>query len=46
VIPDLAAIAERFAVCPALAPLILEAFLIALALSIQSVARWFEDRNS
>ena len=44
-IPDLTAIAERFGVNPAFAPLVLAALLTALVLFVQSVARWFEDPN-
>jgi len=45
VIPGLPAIAERFGVNPAFAPLVLAALLTALVLFVQSVARWFEDPN-
>ncbi len=44
-IPDLATIAERFGVDPAFAPLVLAALLTVLVLFVQSIARWFEDRN-
>jgi len=45
VIPDLTAIAKRFGVNPAFAPLVLAALLTALVLFVPSVARWFEDPN-
>jgi hypothetical protein len=45
VIPDLTAIAERFGVSPALAPLVLAALLTSLVLFVQSIARWLEDRK-
>ena len=44
-IPDVTAIAEKFGVSPAFAPLVLAALLTALVLFMQSAARWFEDRN-
>ena len=44
-IPDVTAIAERFGANPTFAPLLLAASLTALVLFIQSVVRWFEDRN-
>jgi hypothetical protein len=45
VIPDITAIAERFGVNPAFAPLVLAALLTSLVLFVQSIARWFEDRK-
>jgi hypothetical protein len=45
VIPDVTAIAEKFGVSPAFAPLVLPVLLTALVLFIPSAARWFEDRN-
>jgi hypothetical protein len=45
VIPDITAIAERFGVNPAFAPLVLAALLTSLVLFAQSIARWFEDRK-
>jgi len=45
VIPNLAELAERLGVSPAFVPLAFVALLTALALFVQSVARWFEDRN-
>jgi len=45
VIPDVTTIAERFGVNPVFAPLVLAALLTSLALFVQSIARWFEDRK-
>jgi len=45
VIPTLTEIAELLGVSPAFVPIVLAALLTGIVLAVQSVARWFEDRN-
>jgi len=46
VIPDLLEIAQRFGISPAFAALFLSGVLTGIVLFVQSIANWFDDRNS
>ena len=42
---NLAEVAERLAIRPAVVPLAFAALFTTIVLFVQSVAHWFEDRN-
>ena len=44
-IPNLAEVAVRLSVSPAVVPLAFAALFTAIVLFVQSFARWFEERN-
>lgn len=44
-IPNLTEIAELYGVNPVFAPVVFAALLTAIVLSVQSIGRWFEDRD-
>jgi hypothetical protein len=46
VIPNLGETAERFGVATSLVPVAFAALLTGMVIFTQSVARWFEERNS